>query len=135
MKNDVPEIKHGYLESISFQGGKFDGQRINFSSELNTLIGIRGSGKSAVLEVVRYVLGLSPQTDEEYKESLIKSVLGSGGKATITAVDKHGKHYIISRIHGERINVLDEAGNDLNITPQSIFDGVQYFGQKDLSFQ
>ena len=131
--NDIPETKHGYLESISFRGGKFDGQRIDFSSELNTLIGIRGSGKSAVLEVVRYVLGLSPQTDAEYKESLIKSVLGSGGKATITAVDKHGKHYVISRIHGERINVLDDAGNDLNITPQSIFDGVQYFGQKDLS--
>ncbi|MBR3355263.1 MAG: AAA family ATPase [Oscillospiraceae bacterium] len=133
VKKYIPEIKHGYLESISFQGGKFDGQKISFSSELNTLIGIRGSGKSAVLEVVRYVLGLSPQTDEEYKESLIKSVLGSGGKATITAVDKHGKHYAISRIHGERINVLDDAGNDLNITPQSIFDGVQYFGQKDLS--
>lgn len=133
VKNYIPEIKHGYLESISFQGGKFDGQQINFSSELNTLIGIRGSGKSAVLEVIRYVLGLSPQTDEEYKASLIKSVLGSGGKATITAVDKHGKRYCISRIYGERINVIDDAGNDLNITPQSVFDGVQYFGQKDLS--
>lgn len=133
VKSEVPEIKHGYLESISLQGGKFTGQTIHFSPELNTLIGIRGSGKSAVLEVIRYVLGLPPQTDEGYKESLIKSVLGSGGKATITAVDKHGKRYSISRILGERINVLDAAGNDLNITPQSIFDGVQYFGQKDLS--
>lgn len=133
VKNVVPEIKHGYLESISFQGGKFDGQKICFSAELNTLIGIRGSGKTALLELVRYVLGLHPQTDAEYKESLIKSALGSGGKATITAVDKHGKRYSISRIHGERINVLDDAGNDLNITPQSVFEGVQYFGQKDLS--
>lgn len=31
------------------------------------------------------------------------------------------------------INVLDENGNDLNINPISLFDGVQYFGQKDLS--
>ena len=133
VKNSVPEIKHGYLESISFQGGKLDGKTIRFSPELNTLIGIRGSGKSAVLEVARYILGLPPQTDKDYKESLIKSVLGSGGKATITAIDKHGKRYSISRIFGERINVLDDDGNDLNITPQSIFDGVQYFGQKDLS--
>ena len=131
--NDIPEIKHGFLKSISFQGGKFDGQKIYFSPELNTLIGIRGSGKSAVLEVVRYVLGLSPQTDKDYKESLIKSVLGSGGKATLTVVDKHGKNYSISRIFGERINVLDDTGSDLNITPLSIFDGIQYFGQKDLS--
>lgn len=32
------EIKHGYIESISFQGGKFDGQTIRFSPELNTLL-------------------------------------------------------------------------------------------------
>ena len=28
---------------------------------------------------------------------------------------------------------MDEVGNDLNITALSLFDGVQYFGQKDLS--
>ena len=133
VKPDVPGLKHGYLESITFQGGKFDGQIINFSSELNSVIGIRGSGKSAILEVIRYILGLPPQTDEEYKNSLIKNVLGSGGKVTIKAVDKHGKRYSISRIYGERINVFDGNNCDLNITPQSIFDGVQYFGQKDLS--
>lgn len=129
----TPDIKHGYIESVSFKGGKFNGQTILLSPELNTLIGIRGSGKSAILEVIRYILGLNPQTDKDYKDSLIKSVLGSGGKATLSAVDKHGKKYSISRILGERTNVVDEKGNDLNINPISIFDGVQYFGQKDLS--
>lgn len=64
----VPDNKHGYIESISFQGGKFDGQTIVFSCELNTLIGIRGSGKSSILEAVRYVLGLTAQMDKEYKD-------------------------------------------------------------------
>ena len=131
--NSVPEIKHGYIESIAFQGGKFDGQSISFSSELNTLIGIRGSGKSAILEVIRYVLGLDPQTDLNYKDSLVKNVLGSGGKAMLSVVDKHKKKYSISRILGERTSVIDENGNDLNINPVRVFDGVQYFGQKDLS--
>ena len=71
--------------------------------------------------------------DKEYKESLVKNIFGSGGKATLSVIDKHGKRYSISRIFGERINVLDESGNDLNINPISLFDGVQYFGQKDLS--
>lgn len=131
--SSVQDVKHGYIDSISFQGGKFDGQSIVFSSELNTLIGVRGSGKSAVLEVIRYILGLDSQTDKDYKESLIKNVLGSGGKVTLSAVDKHGKKYYISRILGEHTNVIDADGNDLNINPISIFDGVQYFGQKDLS--
>lgn len=133
VSENVPDSKHGYIESISFQGGKFDGQTIMFSRELNTLIGIRGSGKSSILEAVRYVLGLTAQMDKEYKESLVKNVFGSGGKATLNVIDKHDKRYSVSRIFGERINVLDANGNDLNINPLSLFDGVQYFGQKDLS--
>lgn len=101
----LPERRHGYIESISFQGGKFDGQTIRFSSELNSLIGIRGSGKSSVLEAIRYIFDLPLQTDKEYKESLIKNIFGSGGKATLSVVDKHGKHYIVSRIYGEQSNV------------------------------
>ena len=133
VSESVPDNKHGFIESISFQGGKFDGQTIMFSRELNTLIGIRGSGKSSILEAVLYVLGLTAQMDKDYKESLVKNVFGSGGKATLNVIDKHGKHYSVSRILGERISVLDETGNDLNINPISLFDGVQYFGQKDLS--
>lgn len=133
VSENIPDNKHGFIESISFQGGKFDGQTIMFSCELNTLTGIRGSGKSSVLEVVRYVLGLPVQMDKEYKESLVKNVFGSGGKATLSVIDKHGKRYSVSRIFGERISVLDENDNDLNINPISLFDGVQYFGQKDLS--
>ena len=106
----LPERRHGYIESISFQGGKFDGQTIRFSSELNSLIGIRGSGKSSVLEAIRYIFDLPLQTDKEYKESLIKNIFGSGGKATLSVVDKHGKHYIVSRIYGEQSNVIDENG-------------------------
>lgn len=133
VSEDVIENKHGYIESISFQGGKFDGQTIKFSRELNTLIGIRGSGKSSILEAIRYVLDISAQMDKEYKDSLVKNVFGSGGKATLTVVDKHEKKYFISRILGERTTVLDENENDLNVNPLSLFDGVQYFGQKDLS--
>lgn len=129
----IPDVNHGYIESLSFQGGKFDGQEIVFSPGLNTLIGIRGSGKSSVLEAIRYILGVPVQTDKEYKESLVKNIFGSGGKASLSIVDRHGKKYMISRIFGESINILNEDGNDLNVTPLSLFDGVQYFGQKDLS--
>lgn len=127
------ERKHGYIESISFQGGKFDGQTLSLSPDLNTLIGIRGSGKSSVLEAIRYMFDLPVQTDNEYKTSLIKNIFGSGGKATMKLIDKHGKKYTISRIYGEKVNVLSENGEDINVSASSLLDGVQYFGQKDLS--
>ena len=133
VSNVVPEIKHGFIEAVEFQGGKFDGKKIFFSSGLNTLIGIRGSGKSAVLETVRYALGLSAQEDNTYKISLVKNILGAGGKVILSVIDKYHKHYLISRIWGEKICVLDEDGNDLNVEPSIVLGGVSYFGQKDLS--
>lgn len=63
-----------------------------------------------MLEAIRYIFDLPLQTDKEYKESLIKNIFGSGGKAALSVVDKHGKRYIISRIYGEPSNVIDENG-------------------------
>ena len=128
-----PTYNHGFIDSISFQGGKFDGQAIRFSSSLNALIGIRGSGKSAVLESVRYILGLEAQADNAYKTELIKNIWGSGGKAILSIYDKHGRRYEVSKILNEHHVVIDENGNALNLNPISLLDGVQYFGQKDLS--
>lgn len=133
ISENIPSIKHGYIESISFQGGKFDGQNIVFSPGLNALIGIRGSGKSSVLEAIRYLFNISAEADKAYKESLVKNIFGSGGKAIMSVVDQYGKKYTINRILGERIHILDENDEDLNITPLRLFEGVQYFGQKDLS--
>ena len=128
-----PTYNHGFIDSISFQGGKFDGQAIRFSSSLNALIGIRGSGKSAVLESVRYILGLEAQADNAYKTELIKNIWGSGGKAILSIYDKHGRRYEVSKILNEHHVVIDENGNAFNLNPISLLDGVQYFGQKDLS--
>ncbi len=129
----VPQLKHGIIESISFAGGKLDGETIYISPELNTLIGIRGSGKSSILEVLRYAFNIQPESDKEYKDELVKSVLGSGGQITVRVCDKFGKKYEIRRIYGERPNILDEGGNDLGISIDQILKNVLYFGQKDLS--
>lgn len=86
-----------------------------------------------MLEAIHYILDLPLQADKEYKESLIKNIFGSGGKATLSVVGKYGKCYIVSRICGEQSNVIGENGPDLNIQLSSLFDGIQYFGQKDLS--
>ncbi|MDH3348793.1 MAG: hypothetical protein OEM02_11940 [Desulfobulbaceae bacterium] len=65
---------HSHIRSISFEGGILDGKSLELSSELNSLIGIRGSGKSSVLESIRYVLNIPFQDkseDKEYKNRLV----------------------------------------------------------------
>lgn len=123
------------MTDICFTGGKLNGITVHFSPELNTLIGIRGSGKSSVLETIRYALGIDTSTvDGSYKKDLVKSVLGSGGQISLQLVDKFGKKYEVRRIYGEQPSVLDDAGNDLAISVRSIINTPLYFGQKDLSF-
>ena len=48
VSNSPSDYKHSHIRSISFSGGILKDQQLHFSPELNTLIGIRGSGKSSV---------------------------------------------------------------------------------------
>lgn len=127
-------ISHGYIKEVRFVGGKLDGQVFSPSAELNTLIGIRGSGKSSVLEVIRYGLDIEPaKPDYDYKRDLVKSVLSSGGQVEIDIVDRHNHNYTIKRILEERPTIIDETGKVLSIPVKTIINNPLYFGQKDLA--
>lgn len=131
------EYNHSYIKSISFEGGVLDGHKIPFSPELNTLIGIRGSGKSSLLESLRYVLDISfgdKATDTDYKTRLTSHTLGSGGKAVITAVDQYGREFQISRINNEFPEVYENGTLQPGVSiRETIIRKPVYFGQKDLS--
>jgi ABC-type cobalamin/Fe3+-siderophores transport system ATPase subunit len=135
--DDPPAHAHSHLRSIAFSGGIFDGKTLAFSPELNSLIGIRGSGKSAILEIIRYALDIpfgENASDQKYKNELVKYALNSGGKVVLHAIDRFGHSYNIERILNEAPDVYS---NDKIIPGVSIRETVLhkplYFGQKDLS--
>lgn len=131
----VETHQHGYIKAASFKGGKLDGLTINFSNELNTLIGIRGSGKSSVLEVIRYALGLTlTSIDKQYKDDLVKNILGSGGQISLNIIDRYGQEYEVRQILNETPSILNAEGCDLPISIKTLINNPLYFGQKDLSF-
>ncbi|WP_347985722.1 TrlF family AAA-like ATPase [Methylomonas sp. AM2-LC] len=136
--NSLRKYKHSYIKKISFEGaGALGGTEICFSPELNILIGIRGSGKSSVLEGIRYALNIpfgDKASDIEYKEGLVKHLLRSGGKITIDAVDRRGQPYQIRRILGERpdVYVNEQLQPGVSIRETVLYKPI-YFGQKDLS--
>ncbi|NLB09498.1 MAG: AAA family ATPase, partial [Clostridiaceae bacterium] len=133
LMGEMSATKHGCIRSVSFQGGKLQGCSINLSPHLNTLIGIRGSGKSSLLEALRYGLQLEPAADKDYKKELVKYVLDSGGKVVISVTDSHARNYTISRINGESPTILDETGAHLDVPVVSVIRNPLYFGQKDLA--
>lgn len=136
VSRDKPQIKNSYIKSISFQGGLLNDRKIFFSPELNTLIGIRGSGKSSILEILRYALNIPPGSqaiDFEYKNDLITHVLKSGGKVVVELVNRHNETYTIERIYGQQEDIYKDGKLQQGITLDAILQRPVYFGQKDLS--
>ncbi len=126
---------HSWIRSITFQGGIFDGKQLDFSDEMNCLIGIRGSGKSAVLECLRFALELPlPESSEEldlkYKQDLVRFALGSGGKVAVEVEDAQGRHYEIRRILNERADIFFDG--ELRPGVRIPLKNPLFFGQKEL---
>lgn len=132
-----PAHQASHIRSIRFDGGILDGQSLYFSPELNTLIGIRGSGKSSILEAMRYALDIprgEKAQDTKYKDELVRHSLGSGGKVTLTACDVYGQEFTISRIFREAPNVYLDGKLQPGVSiRETVLRRPIHFGQKDLS--
>lgn len=132
-----PVAKHSHVRSISFEGGVLNGREVCFASGLNTLIGIRGSGKSSIIECLRYALDIpfgEKSADREYKQGLVSHTLGSGGKIVVRAVDLHGQDYEIRRILGDPPDVFFGGTRTPGVSiRETVLRRPLYFGQKDLS--
>ena len=138
IRTDLKNYQHSHIKNIRFEGGTLSGKTLSFSPELNTLIGIRGSGKSSILEVIRYVLDIpfgEKAGDTSYKQELVRFTMGSGGKVEIEAVDRYGQDYIIRRVWKENYSevLIDGVLQPGVSIRETIVHKPIYFGQKDLS--
>lgn len=136
VRDALPAPSRGHIETVSFTGGLLDGQTITPSPEMTNLIGIRGSGKSSVLEAIRYAFDIDLKRldgeDIDYKETLVQRVLGSGGSVSIAFTSGDGKRYTVSRVLNDSPVVSRDGAVFPDIRPASLLT-VRYFGQKDLA--
>lgn len=127
---------NGFIKSISFDGQKFKGT-IPLNHSMNNLIGIRGSGKSSILEAIRYALDIElsdkENVDSFYKNGIVNALLGSGGKITCVMLDDHGNEYRVEKILGDKTNIYKNEELQLGLKPSAIVRKPIYYGQKDLS--
>jgi prefoldin subunit 5 len=73
------------IERLQVEEGFLDGLDLRLIGGLNVLIGARGTGKTSVIELIRFALGVTGYTTESAKrsEEHARSVLGSG-QITVT---------------------------------------------------
>ena len=138
VRNEKPKSPVGpRIQKIGIDGGKRKIALYNISDCLNSLIGSRGSGKSLMIEALRWCLNLPlGQGDATYKEGLIHAFLDRGATVIVEGTTAEGKLFKITRSYTAKREQPEPQvsidGEQFNIGVDVILPGVLYFGQKDL---
>lgn len=132
-----PDKPHQEILAIRWQGGFLDGLELRFNANLNVLIGGRGTGKSTVVESIRYVLGIQPIGEEARRshESLIRDVLK---EATVVSVlvrthTPSLQDYCVERIVPNPPQVRELDGSVSALSPRDLMPGVEIYGQHEIA--
>jgi len=132
-----PEDHTEFVAAAWQSGGFLDDAAIHFNENLNVLVGGRGTGKSTIVESLRYVLGLEPIGADAQKahEGIIRNVLKSGTKISllVQAYQPSRRRYLIERTVPNPPVVRDDTGNVLELTPTDILPQVEVYGQHEIS--
>ena len=137
LASDKPLEDHAELLSLSWEGGFLDGAAIRFNQNLNVLVGGRGTGKSTVLESLRYALDLTPVGDAAHAahSGIVSKVLLSGTKITLDVLSHHPtqQKYRIQRIVPNPPVVRSADGAVSNLLPKDILPRIEMYGQHEIS--
>ena len=110
-----------YISKVQVDEGFLDGLEVDLESGLNVIIGARGTGKTSLIELIRYCLGVPGYTPEATKRSRdhALSILGPG-QVTLTLVD------------GDRIITVSRTANDLEPQASAPYASPIVFSQTEI---
>jgi ABC-type lipoprotein export system ATPase subunit len=132
----LPEAHYSRLEELTFHGGYLDNIAIELSAHLNTVIGGRGTGKSTLIECLRYVLDVPPRAiaARRQHEDIVKANLGAGSRIELSVVShaQNGRRYRVSRRYGEPPVVKDEGGQISSLQPRDLLPRIEIYGQNEI---
>ncbi len=135
LNHDVPEKPYSVINSIQWEvGGFFKENTLCFSKHLNTVIGGRGTGKTTLVEGIRYVLGLPiPKgSDKELNEFYKRNLGDSKITLHVTSKAQGRQRYTISRRFGEHAIVKNAEGGISHLLPEDILPDVKLLGQNEI---
>ena len=141
LNSQAPESPVSKILTMAVSGGYLDGLKIGFSEHLNAVIGGRGTGKSTLLECLRYVLDIAPQGKQAQKLHLeiIRENLGQAAgriEVVIVSAAQHGRRYRVTRRYGELPIVREvngnEPGNVSTLQPRDLMPRIDIYGQNEI---
>ena len=142
---------HGRVVAFTITQGIYADQRFRFSPHLNVLLGGRGAGKSAAIDLLRFAFEAEPKTGDHNNEvfvNRIKGFLQSVGEVLVVAIGTDGGTYAITRsgaydrhharataVFTELARVYQVAGAQLiqrEMRPLDVL-GIEFYGQGEVA--
>jgi len=131
--SELPKRQNIYLRKVVIGRNKDNFIKIPLNPDLNTIIGIRGGGKSTLLETIRFGLGQNADENKDYKNETVRRYLGEGEQIVLEFADAdNNSKYFTSRTWGQAVQVFDENKKPRPDLQPENFVEIAYFGQKDL---
>jgi hypothetical protein len=110
---DAPRAEHAQVLGIHVAGQFLAEEWIAFSPAMNCFIGCKGTGKTAVLECLRFLLGSDvPQERRESVDKHISHILGASGSVECLVQTADGTEYLLVRRANspDRLLAIDTQG-------------------------
>lgn len=96
------EIKEMYIKKLQVEDGFLNNLNVDFKKGLNAIIGARGTGKTSVIELIRYCLGIDSNSKELTKKIIehVGSILVGGSVVLTLADEKSSEELNINKTFG-----------------------------------
>lgn len=133
------EIETGYqsaIRNLKVFGGYLDGLEIEFSDNLVTIIGGRGTGKSTIINFIRYALDMPPKEKQRSKDfdEMIENNLGTTSRVELTVESnaQFGRVYRIIKRYKATPVIEDAEGNVSSLRVEDILPRIEIYGQNEI---
>ena len=81
---NIPKEPQSYIIGMQIKGQYFPDQWVSFSPHCNVLMGVKGSGKTSVLECLRFALGVEvPKSRVSDVNKHLQHILGTTGRVKV----------------------------------------------------
>jgi hypothetical protein len=133
--SELKEEKHSkILEFKIFSNFFAEGLHIAFNDNLNALIGGRGTGKSTLLEAIRYGLDIPYQSSEAKKraDDILRNNFTNGKIVLTVYSSRYNKKFIIERNYGQPQTIKNEDGTLSFLSVKDILPEIKMFGQNEI---
>lgn len=137
LHHEMEEQHYSSIERVTIEGGYLDGLDVRFSDHLNTLIGGRGTGKSTLLEALRYALDRTHKGEEARKhgDQVLRENLGRSQariRVELVSAQQRLNRFTVVRRYGEPPRVLDGEGHESALHPADLLPRLELYGQNEI---